>query len=58
MNIPFRIALFAIFIAGTTVFGLAAADFSRTNPSPIAMIGAPFDQPAAFFLYDGPPLLN
>lgn len=58
MNILFKIAFFAMLISGLTLFGLTATDLSKKNPSPIAMIGASLEQPAAFFLYDGPPLLN
>lgn len=58
MIILMKIALFSMLLAGLTLFGLTAAGLTRKNPSPIAMIGAPFEQPAAFFLYDGPHLLN
>lgn len=58
MNLIFKFAIFPALVVGVTLFGLAATSLSRLNPSPTAMIGAPLQSPAIFFLYDGPSVLN
>jgi hypothetical protein len=53
MTIFFKIALVPTLLAGLTLFGMTSTNLSRKNPSPVAMIGAPFERSGALFLSDG-----
>jgi hypothetical protein len=47
-----KITLVPTLLAGLTLFGVTATDLSRKNPSPVAMLGAPFEHSGAQFLSD------
>jgi hypothetical protein len=48
-----KITLIPTLLAGLTLFSITATDLSRKNPSPVAMLGAPFEHTGAPFPSDG-----